>query len=70
LTLCFKSAISTEFKLRIYNVNGILVKHIPNILLFGGFQNVQVNISDLSSGFYGLTLENEKHLYSDKFIKY
>jgi hypothetical protein len=70
LKICFEKAIGFEFKLRIYNVNGILVKHIPNSELFVGFQNIQVNISDLSSGFYVLTLENEKHLYSDKFIKY
>lgn len=70
LIICFEKAISTKVELKIYNANGIMAKHIPNNELFVGFQIIQVNISDLASGFYVFTLENGKNIHSDKFIKH
>ena len=56
--------------LKIYNLNGKLVKQIANHNFPLSNQNLEINISDLSEGIYILSLKTENGLVvSEKFIK-
>ncbi len=70
----FKSTINLNnlpaylsFNLRIFNINGAEIKRIDNMVSKG--DRMQINLSNLSSGFYLIRIDSEQSTKSFKLIK-
>ena len=68
LTLLLNSNKSELLDIDIYSINGVLVAQ-QRLNASSGTQQLNINTSDLSNGFYVVNIKSESYNLSQKFIK-
>jgi hypothetical protein len=68
LNVSFDSRLMTQYKVVVYNLLGEIVLQVPTAVYFGN-QKLNLDVSDLNSGLYLVTLQNGIHTQTLRFSK-
>lgn len=67
ITINYASTEDKNIFIRVYNNLGVLLLNKNNKISFGE-NRININTTDLPNGIYLISIENEREIYSDKFI--